>query len=223
MAVMRVPPTPGLGVPDVAKITVAGIRAQVDELLHHALHERRRNFVESVELQITLRGYDPSRDKRFAGAVRLPTVPRPQMAVCVLHLGVDAVSIDDLKRLNKNKKLVKKFAGRYHAFVASTSIIRQIPRVVGPGFFQSGKFPTPVSHGEDLAAKIVQVKSTIKFQLERVLFLGVVFGNVQMTTDELVGDLMMAINCLVSLLKKGWQNVGRLVVKSSMSPGRRLF
>jgi large subunit ribosomal protein L10Ae len=34
---------------------------------------------------------------------------------------------------------------------------------------------------------------------------------------------MLAINYLVSLLKKGWQNVGSLVIKASMSPPHRVY
>lgn len=87
----------------------------------------------------------------------------------------------------------------------------------------AGKFPTPVSHGEDLAAKVTDVRATIKFQLKKVLCLGVAVGNVGMTQDELVANIMLAINYLVSLLKKGWQNVGSLVIKASMSPPKRLY
>ena len=87
----------------------------------------------------------------------------------------------------------------------------------------AGKFPTPISHNEDLNAKIIEVKSTIKFQLKKVLCLGVAVGNVGMTEDELISNIMLAINYLVSLLKKGWQNVGSLTIKASMSPPKRLY
>ena len=43
------------------------------------------------------------------------------------------MSADDLKKLNKNKKLIKKLARKYDAFVASESLVRQIPRLLGPG------------------------------------------------------------------------------------------
>jgi large subunit ribosomal protein L10Ae len=89
--------------------------------------------------------------------------------------------------------------------------------------FAAGKFPTPVSHNEDLSAKINEVKSTIKFQLKKVLCMGVAVGNVSMTEDQLISNIMIAINYLISLLKKGWQNVGSLVIKATMSPPRRLY
>ena len=43
------------------------------------------------------------------------------------------MSVEDLKKLNKNKKLIKKLARKYDAFIASDSLIKQIPRLLGPG------------------------------------------------------------------------------------------
>ncbi|QKX55899.1 uncharacterized protein TRUGW13939_02998 [Talaromyces rugulosus] len=211
----------------------AGVRQNVQQLLEYSQNEKKRNFLETVELQIGLKNYDPQRDKRFSGTIRLPNVPRPGMTICVIgdqhdldrskHLGIESASVDDLKKLNKNKKLIKKLARKYDAFVASETLLRQIPRILGPGLSRAGKFPTPVSHAEDLEAKVTEVKSTIKFQLKKVLCLGVAVGNVGMTEDELISNIMLAINYLVSLLKKGWQNVGSLVIKASMSPPKRLY
>lgn len=55
------------------------------------------------------------------------------------HHGVDAMSADDLKKLNKNKKLIKKLARKYDAFVSSDTLIKQIPRLLGPGL-SKGRF-----------------------------------------------------------------------------------
>jgi len=216
-----------------SKITVAGVRGNIKELLEYSNETKKRKFLETVELQIGLKNYDPQRDKRFSGTVKLPKVPRPNMSVCILgdqhdidrakHLGIEAMSADDLKKLNKNKKLIKKLARKHDAFVASEVLIKQIPRLLGPGLSKAGKFPTPVSHNEDLESKVTDVKSTIKFQLKKVLCLGVAVGNVSMTEDELVANIMLAINYLVSLLKKGWQNVGSLTIKSTMSPPKRVY
>lgn len=77
--------------------------------------------METIELQIGLKNYDPQKDKRFSGSVKLPFIPRPRMKVCVLGdvkhceqaqaIQVDSRSVEDLKKLNKNKKLVKKLGG----------------------------------------------------------------------------------------------------------------
>jgi hypothetical protein len=67
-----------------SKITVAGVRTNVNQLLEYSNETKKRNFLETVELQIGLKNYDPQRDKRFSGTVKLPKVPRPNMSVwCV--------------------------------------------------------------------------------------------------------------------------------------------
>ena len=102
-------------------------------------------------------------------------------------------------------------------------LIKQIPRLLGPGLSKAGKFPTPVSHADDLGGKLTEVRSTIKFQLKKVLCMAVAIGNVDFSADELVGNIMLAVNFLVSLLKKGWQCMSSLVIKSSMGKPFRLY
>ncbi|KAI8910786.1 60S ribosomal protein I1-a [Gorgonomyces haynaldii] len=216
-----------------SKVQASAVRQSVKELLQYSLEEKVRKFTETVELQIGLKNYDPQRDKRFSGTIKLPNVPRPNMKLCILAdaahidqakaIGLEYQSVDDLKKLNKNKKLIKKLAKKYDAFLASEALIKQIPRLLGPGLSKAGKFPTPVAHTDSLEEKIIEIKSTIKFQLKKVLCLGVAVGHVQMTEDQLVNNIMLAINFLVSLLKKNWQNVKSLFIKSSMGKPIRLY
>lgn len=215
-----------------SKIQVSGVRTCVKDVLQLS-EEKRRNFNETVELQIGLKNYDPQRDKRFSGTVKLPYIPRPRMSLCILADAADVdrakliqleyMTAEDLKKLNKNKKLVKKLAKKYDAFLASEALIKQIPRLLGPGLSKAGKFPSPVSHADDLEKKVNEVKSTIKYQLKKVLCLGVAVGHVQMTEDQLVSNIMLSINFLISLLKKNWQNVKSLHIKSTMGKAQRLY
>ena len=63
----------------------------------------------------------------------------------------------------------------------------------------AGKFPTPVAHGEDLNNKITEVRSTIKFQLKKVLCLGVAVGHIQMTEDQVLGNVMLSASTVAPL------------------------
>ena len=45
-------------------------------------------------------------------------------------------------------------AKKYAAFVASETVIKQIPRLLGPGLNKAGKFPSLVSHSDDLQTKV---------------------------------------------------------------------
>merc|ERR1712006_76877 len=137
--------------------------------------------------------------------------------------GLPFKSVEDLKKLNKNKKLVKKLARQYDAFLASQVLIPQIPRLLGPGLNKAGKFPTLITHNDNIEAKANEIKSNVKFQLKKVLCMGVAVGNVGMTADELRQNSMMAINFLVSLLKKNWNNVKSLNIKSTMGKVYRVY
>uniref|UniRef100_A0A914RGG1 Ribosomal protein n=1 Tax=Parascaris equorum TaxID=6256 RepID=A0A914RGG1_PAREQ len=120
---------------------------------------------------------------------------------------IPCMNAEDLKKLNKNKKLIKKLAKSYDAFLASEALIKQIPRILGPG----------------LNKAVEEIRSTIKFQMKKVLCLSVAVGHVEMTQDELVSNISLSVNFLVSLLKKSWQNVRSLHIKSTMGPSQRLY
>lgn len=194
---------------------------------------KKRNFTETIEIQITLKNYDPVRDKRFSGTFKLPAIPRPGLKCCVLgnaahceqadRIGVDHMSVEDLKKLNKNKKLVKKLAKRYDFFLASDNMIKQIPRLLGPGLTKAGKFPTLLAGGEDMQEKIDEAKSTIKFQMKKVMCLNVAVGNITMDHKEITTNVQLAANFLASLLKKQWQNIGQIFIKTTMGPSIQIY
>ena len=104
-----------------SKVSNDQLRKAIDASLAGA-EEKKRDFVETVELQIGLKNYDPQKDKRFAGNIKLPHIPRPKMRVCVLGdayhcekaaaMGLEFKNAEGLKNFNKNKKLIKKFGAR---------------------------------------------------------------------------------------------------------------
>jgi large subunit ribosomal protein L10Ae len=254
------------------KLNSALLDKAVDEILAFSAGEtvtrgdkevkgKKRNFTETIEIQITLKNYDPQRDKRFSGTFRLPSIPRPNLKACMLgnaahceqadRIGVDhmryvflylgernpllfslnisvvfllqSISVDDLKKLNKNKKLVKKLAKKYDFFLASDNMIKQIPRLLGPGLTKAGKFPTLLAAGEDMQEKIDEVKSTIKFQMKKVMCLNVAVGNVALDKQQIIANTQLASNFLASLLKKQWQNIGQIYIKSTMGPSTQIY
>ncbi|CAB3408951.1 unnamed protein product [Caenorhabditis bovis] len=215
-----------------SKVSRETLTDAINEVLKGS-QEKPRKFRETIELQIGLKNYDPQKDKRFSGSIRLKHIPRPMMKVCVFgdqhHLdeaaaaNLPAMSADDLKKLNKNKKLIKKLAKSYDAFLASESLIKQIPRILGPGLNKAGKFPSVVSHGESLQNKSDELRATVKFQMKKVLCLSVAVGHVELAPDELYSNISLSINFLVSLLKKNWQNVRSLNIKSTMGKPQRIY
>lgn len=197
------------------------------------LAQPKRKFVETVELQIGLKNFDPAKEKRFTGVVRLPNPTKFNYKVCILgdqvhldeakKLGVPCMGADQLAALKKNKKLIKKLAKKYNAFLASETLLRQIPKLLGPGLNKAGKFPSPLTHSDDMKAKILELQSQVKFQMKKTLCLGVAVGNVTLNEEQLTDNITRSINFLISLLKKGWQNIKTLTIKSTMGVPIRIY
>ena len=195
--------------------------------------EKKRKFLETIELQAVLKNYDVNKDKRFAGSIKLPNIPRPNLSVCILgdayHVeeaqknDVPYMDVEALKALNKDKKKVKKLANKYDAFLASQAIMKQIPRLLGPTMHKLGKFPTLMERTESITDKIDDIRRNVKFQLKKVLTIGVAVANVELSEQQIYANVQIAVNFLVSLLKKNWQNIKTLHVKSTMGGSNRIY
>ena len=215
-----------------SKLPTEQLRNAITDIKSFAV-EKKRKFVETIELQVVLKNYDTQKDKRFAGSIKLPNVPRERMSCCVLgdahHIaesqaaGVDCLDVEALKAFNKDKKKVKKLANKYSFFLASGTIMKQIPRLLGPTMHKMGKFPALVERGEPIHEKITGIRSTVKFQLKKVLTMGVAAAHVDMTEQQIYANVQITVNFLVSLLKKNWQNIKTLHLKSTMGKSHRIF
>merc|ERR1711934_992730 len=159
---------------NMSKLPADSLKSNIQSVLDAAAAKKRK-FVETIELQVVLKNYDTQKDKRFAGSIKLPNVPRPRLTCCVLgdafHIdqakanGIDCLDVEALKALNKDKKKVKKLALKYNFFLASGTIMKHIPRLLGPTMHKLGKFPALIERTEDMMDKINGIKSTVEFQL----------------------------------------------------------
>ncbi|KNB44583.1 60S ribosomal protein L10, partial [Blastocystis sp. subtype 4] len=112
-----------------SKVNSEILSKALDTLLDLKLQGKKRNFVETVELQVTLKQIDPAKDKRFSGSFQLPNPTRSHMDVCIFvndkheqickKEGIPCMNVDEITNLNKNKKLIRKLAKKYDAFLAS--------------------------------------------------------------------------------------------------------
>merc|ERR1711935_637811 len=138
-----------------AKVTRAMVLESVQEMRKVT---KERKLVQTVELQLGLKDYDPQKDKRFVGTVRLPNMPRPTLKICLIadekhraeavaaKLDLSVITLDELKKFNKDKKVVKKWAKQYDVLIASDTVLKKVPVVVGPILNRIQMFPTVVTH-----------------------------------------------------------------------------
>jgi len=61
---------------------------------------------------------------------------------------------------------------------------------------RAGKFPTALSGGEDIMGKVTEIRSTIKFQLKKVLCMGCCVGHVEMSAEDLKYVIVFLLSAL---------------------------
>lgn len=138
-------------------------------------------------------------------------------------LDIDVVELDSLKKFNKEKKPIKKWAKQYAILLATDSLVKKIPTVLGPVLNRIGMFPQVVTHAENLQQKVDDTRAAVKFQLKKVTCMAVAIGNEKMTEEEIRQNILMGLNFLVSLLKKQWHNLRSVHIKTTMGKPYKLI
>merc|ERR1719251_511279 len=167
----------------------------------------------------------------------VPTAPKLNYKFCLLgnelqcaeaaEINLDFKTVDDLKGFKRNKKLVKKMAKQYDMFLASSTMIRQVPRLLGPTLNKVGKFPIPITPNEAVATKVEELKRTLKgslkFKVGMPMCLSFPVANCSHDAEEVRKNMVHLINYLTTQFKKGWQNIKKIHIKSTMGSAHKIY
>jgi len=90
-----------------SRLQAEAVREAIGEIVKDAKDKTKKGskLVQTVELQIGLKNYDPQKDKRFQGSIKLANPTKSKFKVCVLGddkhcdqakaLGVDFLDVKD--------------------------------------------------------------------------------------------------------------------------------
>eukprot|EP00792_Barthelona_sp_PAP020_P006512 TRINITY_DN3019_c0_g1_i1.p1 TRINITY_DN3019_c0_g1~~TRINITY_DN3019_c0_g1_i1.p1 ORF type:complete len:221 (+),score=31.53 TRINITY_DN3019_c0_g1_i1:36-698(+) len=206
-----------------SKISSDQVREAVHEIYEVYKNKKYHRFVETIELQVQLKGYE-KKDKRFSGSVQLQNDVKLNTPVCVIAdarlaqvcaaNNIRHITVDDLKALKDNKE-VKKLIKSADVFFMAPSMAKDIRKYCGSMFNRAHKYPTPVPNPAQIASKVDAVNKTVNFTLRKTFGLHTAVGNMNLTEEQAVSNILRSINYLVSLLKKKWQNIDTVHIKST--------
>jgi large subunit ribosomal protein L10Ae len=124
-----------------------------------------------------LRDFDPEKDKRFNSTTTLNYNCKSRLKICLIgtmnHIeaaqGVDieTVNLDDLKKFNKEAKLIKKWARKFDILLVSESLSRNVTKLIGRYVTSIGKLPVPISENENPKDKVEELMKTIRFRVKK--------------------------------------------------------
>ena len=209
------------------------LKDSIKQILEYSKNTKKRGFLETIELQVKLRGYNTAKDKRFIGSIKLPNIIRPGLRIGIMGdkihceqaaaINVPYYDLQTMTNFNKDKKTIRYWAKKHHLFLASDTIIKNLNKTLGPAFNKTGKFPAPIRSTDKVADAVDEARKTVKFRLKKSIAFGFPVANVGMTPEQVYQNVMLATNYVASLLKKQWQSIATITLHSTMGKPHRVY
>lgn len=197
----------------------------------HSIKDGVKNKSETIEVQMSLKGYDYKKDVRFDGNVVLPFPKRKVERILVVadkalepkakELSFDFKTFEELEGKNKEKQILKKkLALKYHSFISSPSFNSAFEVKI---FNRKRKAVYVLRNPNDLHNFYCDVVKMVKFKLRKTNDLSFTIGFCEMEDEEIYSNLSAGINFLVTLLKKGYKSLGGVVLKSCQGKPIKIY
>jgi large subunit ribosomal protein L10Ae len=138
-------------------------------------------------------------------------------------LKLDASNLDEVNKFAKEAKQVKKWARKYDVLLVSESLKLKFTKAVGKLVNVVGRQPVFINDSETIESKMQELQKTIRFRIKKGPWLATAIGLEEQTPEELRQNLLRSVNFLISLLPKGWQNIGSMTIKTTMGKPVKLF
>lgn len=203
-----------------------------EKILTHlqSLKDAAKSPIETIEVQMYLRGYDYKKDVRFDANVVLPYPKRHKEKILIVadktleekakNLGLEYKSFEEVEGNSKERNtLKKKLAMKYNSFISNPSY----NSVFSVKIFNRKRKPVfVIRNPDDLSNFYNEVQRMVKFKLRKTNDLAFTIGFAEMDSEQLFANYQTGINFLSGVLKKGTKSLGGVVIKSCQGKPIRL-
>ncbi len=189
---------------------------------------KERKFTQSVEAIVRLKEVDPKKtDLNINEIVYLPHPTQKQARVCFIGTGDLAVRAKNakadlvmdpaqLENYAGSKKEAKKLARSYDFFLADTSLMPRIGRILGQALGPKGKIPTPVPPNAPVEAMIQRTRTAVRVRSRGSLGVAAKVGDNTLSDANLADNILAAVQAISKKLPNGDKNIRTVMVKTTM-------
>ena len=189
----------------------------------------KRKFKQSFELVINLKDIDVKKNQLNVNeTIFLPNPPQNTSKVCVIASGdlslragksdADQVlEIDKIDEISDDKRSARKIVNSYDFFLAETSAMPKIGKVLGKFLGPKGRMPLPITQTSPIENIISKYKTAVRIR-GRTLSLATKLGDEDMDDEKIAENALSVINTVTSKLPNNENNLKGFVIKLSMSP-----
>lgn len=182
----------------------------------------KRNFSQSIDLIVSLREFDLKKtENKFVEEVVLPHGRGKEASIIVFSDTIkDAGEAqiftgEDLSSLAKNKRKAKKLVSSTDFFLSEPNLMPVIGKVLGQYVGPRGKLPKLVAG--DVKVVVKNLRKSVRVRVKDAPVIQCLVGKEDMKDEEVAENAEAVLKFLETKLPKGKNNIGRVMLKTTMS------
>ncbi|MFH0748597.1 MAG: 50S ribosomal protein L1 [Candidatus Bathyarchaeota archaeon] len=191
---------------------------------------KKRKFSQTIDLIVNLKDLDLKiPENRINELVELPHPPKPKINIIVFaggdlalraeKAGADRIlGREDIERLATDKKGAKKLIGETDFFLAETSLMATVGKILGPILGPRGKMPMPLPPTAQVDTIITRHRKSIRVRLREQLNTQINIGTEDMSDEMLADNIQTIISLMERKLVRGARNIRGVYIKTTMGP-----
>ena len=191
----------------------------------------KRNFKQSFDLIINLKGLDPKKPEHQVDTfITLPHSRGKKVKICALvgaelqeqaKANFDSVIMSDSFEKYKDKKEVKKIANSFDFFIAQANIMPKVATTFGRVLGPRGKMPNPkagnvVAPNANLKPLHEKLQRTIRATTKNAPLIQCGIGREDMKNEDVVENALTVYNSVLHALPNEKHNIKDIYVKLTM-------
>ncbi len=208
----------------------------LQKAIEEAKKSEKRNFIQSVDLIVSLKDFNIESAEKIEEFVSLPNKRTKTSKVCAIvgpELKDQAEKSSDKVILARNlakwsdKRDTKKLARKFDFFIAQATVMPQVAQTFGRYFGPLGKMPNPKAGGvvaptANITPLIERLKNSVKINISKTPVSQCSIGDEKMGVKEIAENASAVLKALEHKLPRGKQNIGKIFVKTTMGKAIRV-
>jgi large subunit ribosomal protein L1 len=193
-----------------------------------------RKFTQSMDLVLSLKDIDTKKpENRVNELIELPHAPKNNIGVTVFATGDLALRARNagasqvlgratLEGFANDKAGARKLANATDFFIAETTLMSTVGKILGQILGPRGKMPTPIPPTAPVDAIVKRLQKSVRIRVRDQLVAQCAVGTEDMANDLLVDNIQTIFDRLERRLQKGLNNVREAYLKTTMGPVTKL-
>ena len=195
---------------------------EIKEALTELRKEKKRKFVQTVDLVMNLKNFDV-RKEALNTFIFIPHSNEKKLAAFFTKRSklIDTITEEDFVKY-KDMKDIKKLAKKYNGFIAVAPMMGKVATKFGRVFGPMNKMPSPqcgiiTQENEDITKDMIgKMNKSVRVR-NKEMAIKIAAGKEDMSDENLIENIQIAIKELEKKLPRGLDNIKEVLIKFTMT------